>query len=135
MSTKNTDNADKIIEDFLFKDETYKIIGLAYKVFNKLGYGYSERYIQRAFERELKEAGLKYQKEIFVRLEYQGKFLGKYFLDFLIDNKIIVEIKVAKQIHPRFEKQVLQYLKSTGKRLGLILLFTQQGVTPHRIVN
>ena len=119
----------------IFPKESYDLIGCAYAVFNKLKFGHQERIYQKAYATELKELGYQFQKEVFVPIEYSGEHIGKYFLDFLINNEIVIELKVANEFHPIHVKQVLTYLKSTNKKLGILILFTSTGIKYKRIVN
>jgi GxxExxY protein len=66
---------------------------------------------------------------------FKNKIIGRYFIDFLIENKLIVEFKVGNQIKNQHIQQVLAYLKTNNLRLGLIALFTEKGVKIKRIIN
>ena len=121
--------------ELVFPDESYDLVGCAYTVFNKLKFGHQERIYQRAYANELKELGYKFQKEVVVHIEYSGERIGRYFLDFLINNEIVIELKVANDFHSIHIKQILTYLKSTNKKLGILILFTPEGIKYKRIVN
>lgn len=121
----------KIIESEL----SYKIIGLAFEVFNDLGYGMSEKYYQRAFAGLLEENKIPFQKEQYVKLLYHEKPIGSYFLDFVIDKKIVVELKIRPRLGYVHIKQVMGYLKSTGYKLAILIYFTRDGVKYRRIIN
>ncbi len=113
---------------------TGEIIGYLYAALNELGYGYHERYYQRAFEQQLKAHQFSFQRELSVPIQFRGKSIGRYRLDFLIDDQLIVELKVGQAIHPRFVKQVLAYLQSSPYQLALIALFAKDGVTIKRLI-
>lgn len=119
----------------IYPELSYKIVGTLFKVHNELGNKYQEKYYQRAIEVELKNQNIKYSKEIPVDLEYAKEKIGKYFLDFLIDDKIILEIKAIPRLRPRDFKQVLAYLKSMNLKLGVIANFRPEKLTFHRILN
>ena len=121
----------KIIEPEL----SYKIIGLAFEVFNDLGYGMSEKYCQRAFAGLLEENKIPFQKEQYVKLLYRENPIGSYFLDFVIDKKIVVELKIRPHLGYTHIKQVMGYLKSTGYKLAILIYFTRDGVKYRRIIN
>ena len=121
----------KIIEPEL----SYKIIGLAFEVFNDLGYGMSEKYYQRAFSRLLEENKIPFQKEQYIKLLYHEEPIGSYFLDFVIDKKIVVELKIRPRLGYIHIKQVMGYLKSTGHKLAILIYFTRDGVKYRRIIN
>ena len=119
----------------IYPELSYTIVGILFKVHNELGNKYQEKYYQRAIEVELKNQKIEYSKEIPIDLEYAKEKIGKYFLDFLIDNKIILEIKTIPRLRPRDFKQVLAYLKSINLKLGIIANFRPDKLTFHRILN
>lgn len=121
--------------ELIYPDLSYKIVGLVYKVYNELGYGYQEKYYQRAYAEELKDKEIKFIREIPFKIKYREKIIGRYQLDFLVENKIIVEMKVAEKTYQRHINQVLGYLKETKLRLGIIVVFKKDGVEFRRIVN
>ncbi len=124
MTTKNYKSSSKVVEPEL----SYKIVGIAFKVFKELGFGYQEKYYQKAIEVELKKNGLKYQREIAMELVYAGEPIGDYRLDFIVEKKIVLEIKVGNYFHNKDFEQVKAYLKKTGLLLGIIVLFSPKGV-------
>src|SRR3989344_4718542 len=97
----------KLIE----KDLSYKIVGILFDVYNSLGGGYQEKYYERAIAKELTVNKIGFKEQIHVPLSYKGDSIGRYFLDFLIENKIVLEIKVGSKFYVRDIKQVLSYLK------------------------
>jgi len=123
------------VATILYKEESYQIIGAAYKVFNGLGFGHPEKYYQKALEQELTNIGLPFERERFVNLEYDGLAVGKYFLDFIIRNCIVVELKVGNVLWKVPVKQVLGYLHTVNAQLAIIIIFTQKGVQYKRVVN
>lgn len=122
-------------KEVIYAELSYKIIGIAYKVFNSLQYGHQEKYYQRALELEFKKEKIKYEKEKEVALNYDGLKIGKYYLDFLIEDKIVVELKVLSSYRYKNTRQVLEYLKETNKKLAILIYFTQEGVKYRRIVS
>ena len=121
--------------DLIHKELSYKIVGIIFKVFNELGYGYYEKYYQRAIALEFDNQKLSYIKEKEVALTYQDKNIGKYFFDFIVENKIIIELKVANFFHNRDIKQILSYLKASGLQLGLLVIITKNEIKYKRIIN
>lgn len=113
---------------------TYELIGFGYTVFNRLSFGYQEKYYQRAYEMELVEHRKSYQREQKVIIVYNGRKIGRYFIDFVVD-KVVVEIKVASDFHSKHISQVLGYLRANNLRLGIILLFTKNGLRVKRVIN
>lgn len=105
------------------KELSYKIMGILFSVHNQLGNRYQERYYQRAVEQGLKENNLRFKKEIEVDLKYNDKKIGKYFLDFLIEDSIILELKTVLELRPKDFTQILAYLTAKNLELGIIANF------------
>lgn len=117
------------------KDYTKDIIGALFKVYNTLGYGYREKEYQKAFEQELTKLGLKFQRELYSNLKYEEKIIAKFFVDFLIENSVVVELKVAEDVYRKHFQQLLAYLKNHNLKVGLLAIFTHNRVIIKRIVN
>lgn len=120
--------------ELLYKIESYTLVGCAYTVYNGIGYGHHERVYQRCYATELQESKFTFQEQVYHPVVHRGVLVGKYFFDFLVDNKIVVELKVGDIIYPEFVKQVLQYLRTSHIRLGIIILFSPTGVKFQRVV-
>lgn len=110
-------------------------MGLVFKVFKNLGYGYREKYYQRALAEEFKNEKIKYKKESPVKLIYNNRIIGRYFIDFVVEDKIIIELKVAKDFYTKDIKQILGYLKAKNLRLGILIIITKDGMKYKRLVN
>ncbi len=123
--------SDKVI----YKDLSYKIVGVLFSVYNDLGYGYQEKYYQKAVERYLTEEKLRFKSQVPFKISLKGKEIGRYYLDLLIEGKIIVEIKKGNYFSKKNIEQVKGYLKATGLKLAIIANFTSKGVNFLRIVN
>ena len=121
--------------EVFYKDDSYKIVGVIIEVFKTLGYGYQEKYYYRAIKLALLKAGFKVSEQLFTPLLFNGQSIGRYYLDFLINDLIVLEIKVSNQIYPRHIHQVLGYLKAKNLKLGIIAAFTKDGVIFKRVVN
>lgn len=121
--------------NILYPELSYQIVGIAYKVYNTLGFGHQEKYYQKAFEQELNMSATPYERERYVQVEYSGVPIGKYFLDFIIRDKVIVELKVGNVSWRVPIKQVLGYLRTVNAQLAIIIVFTQSGVLYKRIIN
>ncbi|MCL5666546.1 MAG: GxxExxY protein [Patescibacteria group bacterium] len=119
----------------LYEDLTRKIIGALYKVYNALGYGYKEKEYQKALAMELEKLGLKYQRELCSNLKYEDRVITKFFVDFLIESLVVLELKVANEIYPKHLQQVIQYLKNHSLKVGLIGAITPNGIIIKRVAN
>ena len=95
----------------------------------------SEKYYQQAFSKELEKLKLVFEKERMVHVLYDNQILGKYFLDFVVDDKVVVELKVRPRLGYVHIKQVMGYLKTTGHKLAILIYFTKDGVRYRRVLN
>lgn len=123
------------MKNIVEKDLSYKIIGILFNVHTLLGNRYQEKYYQRAISVALRENSLKFEKELEIDLKYKNSKIGKYFLDFLIENKVVLEIKTVPQFTPRDFRQVLAYLKAKKLELGILANFQTDSLTYERILN
>ena len=110
------------------KKLSYKIVGVLFDVSNQLGASYHERYYQKAIEKLLIKEKITFQKEFPVNIEISGESIGKHFVDFVVEDKIILEIKKGNRFRMGDIKQVLMYLKSSGIKLGMLAYFGSSGV-------
>ena len=121
--------------EIIFPELSYKIIGAAFQVFNEIGWGFPEKTYQNALDKEFKNLSLDHKRESYIELEYKTSNIGRYFADFIIEDKILLELKVISKLGYVHAKQVLTYLKSSGIKLGILLYFTKDGVKYRRILN
>jgi len=105
------------------KELTEKIINIFYRVYNTLGYGFLEKVYENAMMIEFKREGIPAVFQSPIRVFYEGEAIGEYYAGILVDNKVIVEIKAAKQLVEENEAQLLNYLKATDIEVGLLLNF------------
>ncbi|PIS40494.1 MAG: GxxExxY protein [Candidatus Kerfeldbacteria bacterium CG08_land_8_20_14_0_20_43_14] len=122
-------------KDLVYPELSYKIIEILFEVFNELGPGLQERYYQSAIAVRLKQIDLPYAQEVRVPLDFKSSNIGSYFLDFLIDGKVILEIKRGSRFLRQNIDQVVGYLKASKKKLGIIANFTNNVVKYKRILN
>ena len=110
--------------DLLLKDEVYQIIGCAFEVYNDLGCGFLEPIYQEALEMELTDKGIAYEAQKRLQIFYKGRPLQKeYIADLIIIDQIVVELKAEERLMPRDEAQLINYLKATHLRVGLLINF------------
>jgi len=117
---KQTDNKTEII----FKDESFAINGAIFEVYREMGCGFLEAVYQECLEKEFVRQGIPFQAQAPIILVYKGESLSQtYKPDFLCYGKIIVEIKAMKETGDEHKAQLINYLKATGIKLGLLVNF------------
>lgn len=109
--------------ELLYKELTEKIIKALFEVFNNLGPGLNEVIYKRAVREELNSLKLESKVERNAPISYKTKKLGFYRLDFVIEEKVVLELKVKSEIEPIDEAQIITYLKATGYRIGILANF------------
>lgn len=120
----------------IFEEETYKIIGACMKVHRNLGSGFLESVYQEALQKEFESQEIKFQRQVKLKLMYDGQPLKKFFVvDFVCYDKILLEIKAASFLVKDAEAQVINYLKSTELPLGLLVNFGQKSLIWKRFIN
>ena len=116
------------------KEITEQIIGASFEVFRELGYGFLERVYQQAMKVELELRGLKVEIEVDVEVQYKNQVVGNYRADILVNDCVLVELKVSPSMDSRDEAQLLNELKATGIKIGLLLNFGKQKAELKRLV-
>ena len=116
------------------RDITEQIIGASFEVFRELGYGFLERVYQQAMKVELELRGLKAEIEADIQVQYKNHVVGNYRADIVVNGCILVELKVSPAIDSRDEAQLLNELKATGIKIGLLLNFGKQNAEFKRFV-
>src|SRR4051812_36787338 len=121
--------------EILFKEESYKLIGLCMEVHRILGKGFKEVVYKDALEIELKKANIHFEREKRFQIEYKGVILPhQYFADFVINGVIILEVKAVSTIIDGFVTQTINYLKASNIKLGIIVNFGEASLTHKRVV-
>jgi GxxExxY protein len=115
-----------------FEDITHKVIGCAYKVFNRLGFGFLESVYQKALMIELNKAGLAAESEKPLKVRYDGQVVGDFLIDVLVESEIVVELKSVEHLSEAHEVQLVNYLKGLDKDIGLLINFGPSGVEVRR---
>ena len=108
------------------KELTAQIIDCAYKVHRELGFGFLESVYQNALVIELTKVGLQSEREKRIQVYYDGKVVGDFVADILVEEKVILELKSVSQVHPAHEAQLINYLKATGMKVGLLINFGEK---------
>ena len=110
-------------DKLLYEKLTYKIRGVIFKVYNELGFGHKENVYQKALEHALRKNNVKFDKEKALDVIYDGTKVGTYRPDFVIDGKILLELKAVPFLAKAAETQLIYYLKGTNFKLGLLVNF------------
>jgi GxxExxY protein len=122
--------------EILYKHESYLIIGACMEVHKKLGSGFLESIYSEALQLEFKKAEIPYEREKKLQVYYEDQFLNKYFrADFVCYNSIIIELKATKFLIEADRQQILNNVKATKFKLGLLINFGTPSLTYKRIVN
>jgi GxxExxY protein len=128
-------NANATGGNIIFPELSYEIIGSAFSVANQLGWGLKEKEYQRALALELENRGLNFKEQVLIPIVYKNTRIENCYADFIVENKILLELKVVHKLGYSQAKQVLGYLKTTGIKLGILIYFTKEGVKYRRILN
>jgi GxxExxY protein len=121
--------------NIIYKEESYRIVGICMEIHNYLGHGLSEIVYKEALEIEFRKAGLFYEREKEYEVVYKGVVLPhKFYADFVINEKIILEIKGKSQIVDADLAQAINYLKVSGNKLALIVNFGELKLNYKRII-
>jgi GxxExxY protein len=104
-------------------DITYEIRGAIFEVNRTLGSGFLEKVYERALMIELVQRGLKAESQVPLKVFYKDNVVGKYFADIVVESKVVLELKAAEKIEKIHEAQLLNYLKATGIKIGLLVNF------------
>jgi GxxExxY protein len=120
-------------EQYLHSKLTERAIGLAIKVHEGLGPGLPEKLYQRALYLELQRDGIEFKREVKIGIKYGKVRIGYQIIDFVIENKVLVEVKAVNEINDIHIGQLISYLKVTGLRIGLILNFAKTKLEIKRI--
>lgn len=123
-----------MIERLLYKEISYKLIGVAMEVHRNLGPGFLEGTYQRAYESELKIQKIPFIAQKRIKILYKDIDLGFQVLDLVIDDKIIIEIKAVLEIIPIHQAQLISYLRATKYELGMLVNFGAKSLQYKRIL-
>lgn len=112
-------------------EATEKIIGCFYRVYNSLGWGFSERIFEEAMAVEFDACGISYARQVPLKVIYRDKILGDYFADFIVGD-VIVELKAIRELCGEEGRQLMNYLKAGGFCVGLVLNFGKKAEVKRR---
>ncbi len=122
-------------DGILYKELSYRVMEAIFEVHNTLGPGFLESIYEEALAYELELRGIPFERQKAITVRYKGREIGTHRLDFVIDGKIVLELKATAALTDSFKQQTLSYLKATGLRLGILVNFGTSRVEHTRIVN
>jgi len=117
-----------------FQEFTKKIIGCAYRVYNKMGYGFLESVYEKCMLIELAKAQLVTKNQQAITVYYDQEIVGEFVADIIVNDTIILELKSVRQLAPAHEVQLVNYLVATKKPIGLLINFGEKRVDIKRKV-
>ena len=100
-----------------------KVIGAFFETYNELGHGFLESVYEAALAVRLEECGFRVRRQVPIAVMFHGQVVGQFRADMLVDDHVLIEIKAVLQLAPPHEAQLLNYLKATRTRVGLLLNF------------
>jgi len=118
----------------LYKELSYKIIGIAMEVHRELGPGFLEKVYENSMMLLLKEKGIEAKQQYPIPVHFKGTKIGEYFADILMDDKVILELKTVDKITNLFRAKAIHYLKATENKLAIIINFKSESLQYERIV-
>jgi GxxExxY protein len=130
-------NTDKTIQgmELIGKELTEKIIGACFEVSNELGAGFLESVYQKALQIALSQKNMRVEIQSPLKVLFRGQVVGDFYADMIIEDSVIVELKVAKALSSEHEAQLMNYLKATKMRVGLLVNLGKPKLEWKRFVN
>ncbi len=121
-------------EKIIYKDLSYKIVGLAIQVRKELGFGFLEKVYENALMVLLEENRIEAKQQFPIKVSFHGRIVGDYVADILVENQIILELKAQDKIIDVHKAQTLNYLRATNLRLAILLNFGKDRLDHERLV-
>ncbi len=125
----------RVSDKVIYPELSYEALGAAFRVFKESGYGRHEQYYRNALFAELKHKSTRCVPEQRICVTYKDGTVGNYFIDILVEDKIVVEVKTKYRMEYVDIKQVLDYLRAGNYKLAILLYFTRNGVKYRRVLN
>ena len=122
-------------EKIIYPDLSYELVGLLFETHNNLGRYCKEKQYGDYLEQLLKENSFSYKREFVLPKSFKGEKKGRNRVDFLIEGKIIIEMKVCRRLSKKDYYQTKRYLEATNKKLALLVNFRKKNLAPKRILN
>ena len=121
-------------EKIIYKDLSYRIVGLAIQVRKELGFGFLEKVYENALMILLEENRIKAEQQFPIKVSFHRRVVGDYIADILVENQIILELKAQDRIIDTHKAQTLNYLRATNLRLAILLNFGKDRLNHERLV-
>jgi GxxExxY protein len=122
------------VAEILYKELSYAVVGAAMEVHRVLGPGFLEAVYQASLAHELTLRNIQFEQFKRLPVTYKGVSVGEYEADFVVEDKVILELKAVSKFHPAHEAQAINYLAATGLRLAILLNFGAQSLQHKRLV-
>lgn len=123
------------MKEIVYKEVSYKLVGIAMEVHNRLGYGFLEKVYENAYYILIRKNGLKVEQQKPIKVVFEGEVIGEYIADLVIDDKIIIEVKACNGLISKHKSQLINYLKATGMELGILINFGTEKLEYQRVLN
>ncbi len=130
----NTDRAQTEVPTYPEADLSERILGASFRVHNTLGVGFLEKVYENALAHELRKEKIVVEQQKVIQVRYDGIVVGDYQADLVVDGRVLVECKAASNLDPVHDAQLLNYLRATGIRVGLLLNFGRAKLQYRRLV-
>lgn len=118
----------------LYPELSYNIVGILFKVHDKLPSGCQEKHVQRAVAASLLKEGISFKQQLTMPIKFEDKIVGRYFFDFTVEDKIVIELKIGEKLSKNDFDQIKQYLQNSNLKLGLLARFGRKGVKIYRVL-
>lgn len=118
----------------VYKELSFQIMSAVFEVHNVLGPGFLEAVYENALLKELKKRGILAEPQKEIKISYKGEIVGTYFADIVVNDQIILELKAVESLKSLHVAQVMNYLKATGYKLGILINFAAERIEYKRIV-
>ena len=105
-----------------------------FEVYRRLGHGFLKKVYENALVSEFQNKEIAVEAQVPFSVRYKGVIVGEYCADLVVDDRVIVEVKAVERLHPAHEAQIINYLKATGKKVGLLVNFPHPKATVKRFV-
>ena len=123
-----------IRQDLVLPELSYAVVGALFEVSNEFGNSYQEKYYYPAVKKSLEKRGLSVKTQIAIPIKFQDERISQYIVDFLIEDKIVLELKVSGRFRKSDFFQLKAYLQVSKKPLGILARIASDGVTFHRVL-